>query len=136
MDTKCTYTAREAAHPPSFWSQEEGATLWHGEEFSRHCQRPLAFAHTIAPDMAGAMSGRGPRDADHIAAELHELLLQTGISGPVALMGQSNGGVYLRDYATRYPAEVAGLIFVDSATPLQNRNPALKPGGPEPRHGS
>ncbi len=74
----------------------------------------------------------GPRDADHIAAELHQLLLQTGISGPVVLMGQSNGGVYLRDYATRYPAEVAGLILVDSATPLQSRNPALKLGGPGP----
>jgi pimeloyl-ACP methyl ester carboxylesterase len=75
----------------------------------------------------------GPRDADHIAAELHQLLLQTGISGPIVLMGQSFGGIYMRDYATRYPAEIAGLIFVDSSTPLQNRNPAIKPGGPGPR---
>src|SRR5258708_25426821 len=75
----------------------------------------------------------GPRNADHIAGELHQLLLQTGIIGPIVLMGQSFGGVYMRDYATRYPAEIAGLIFVDSSTPLQNRNPALKPGGSAPR---
>jgi pimeloyl-ACP methyl ester carboxylesterase len=74
----------------------------------------------------------GPRDADHIAGELHQLLLQTGMIGPIVLMGQSFGGVYLRDYATRYPAEIAGLIFVDSSTPLQNRNPAIEPGGPGP----
>ena len=74
----------------------------------------------------------GPRDADHISSELHQLLLKTGVIGPAALMGQSFGGVYLRDYATRYPAEVAGLIFVDSSTPLQYRNPAIKPAGPDP----
>ena len=73
----------------------------------------------------------GPRDADHIAGELHQLLLQTGIIGPIVLVGQSFGGVFIRDYATRYPAEVVGLIFVDSSTPWQNRNPALKPAAPE-----
>jgi pimeloyl-ACP methyl ester carboxylesterase len=76
-----------------------------------------------------------PRDADHIADELHQLLLLAGITGPIVLMGHSIGGVFIRDYATRYPAEVTGLIFVDSSTPLQNRNPAFKltgGGGPPP----
>jgi len=41
-------------------------------------------------------------------------------------MGHSIAGMYIRDYATRYPASVAGLIFVDSATPLQEQNPAVK----------
>ena len=45
-----------------------------------------------------------PRDADHIAAELHELLLQAKVSGPIVLMGHSIAGIYIRDYATRYPA--------------------------------
>ena len=67
-----------------------------------------------------------PRDADHIAAELHGLLATAHISGPIVLMGHSISGIYIRDYATRYPAEVAGLIFVDGSTPLQNRNPAFK----------
>jgi pimeloyl-ACP methyl ester carboxylesterase len=67
-----------------------------------------------------------PRDADHIAAELHGLLAAANISGPIVLMGHSISGIYLRAYTTRYPANVAGLIFVDGSTPWQNRNPAFQ----------
>jgi pimeloyl-ACP methyl ester carboxylesterase len=67
-----------------------------------------------------------PRDADHIADELHGLLAAARIDGPIVLMGHSISGIYIREYATRYPANVAGLIFVDGATPLQNRDPAFK----------
>jgi pimeloyl-ACP methyl ester carboxylesterase len=67
-----------------------------------------------------------PRDADHIAVELHGLLLQAKVTGPIILMGHSLGGLFIRDYATRYPEQVAGLIFVDSSTPLQGRNPAFR----------
>ena len=69
-----------------------------------------------------------PRDADHIATELHELLIQAKVVGPIVLMGHSMGGIYIRDYATRYPDEVGGLIFVDASTPLQGHVPSLKPG--------
>jgi pimeloyl-ACP methyl ester carboxylesterase len=67
-----------------------------------------------------------PRDADHIAAELHELLAAARINRPIVLMGHSIAGIYIRDYATRYPADVSGLIFVDGSTPLQNQNPVFK----------
>ena len=67
-----------------------------------------------------------PRDADHIADELHGLLAAAKIDGPIVLMGHSIAGMYIRDYATRYPAEAAGLIFVDGSTPLQEQNPAFK----------
>ncbi|MGA8528720.1 MAG: alpha/beta hydrolase [Acidobacteriaceae bacterium] len=75
-----------------------------------------------------------PRDADHIAAQLHGLLQAAGVTGPIVLMGHSIAGMYIRDYATHYPDQVKGLIFVDASTPLQNRDPALapamRPGGP------
>jgi pimeloyl-ACP methyl ester carboxylesterase len=71
----------------------------------------------------------GPRDADHIAAELHQLLLQAKVNGPIVLMGHSIAAIYIRDYASRYPENVAGLIFVDGSTPLQDENPALKAAG-------
>ena len=79
-----------------------------------------------------------PRDADHIAADLHGLLREAKITGPVVLMGHSMGGIYLRDYASRYPENVAGIVFVDSSTPLQNKRiaAATKAGGgiqPPPR---
>jgi pimeloyl-ACP methyl ester carboxylesterase len=66
------------------------------------------------------------RDADNIADDLHNLLLAAKIDGPIVLMGHSIAGIYLRDFVSRYPAQVAGLILIDSSTPLQNRAPAWK----------
>jgi pimeloyl-ACP methyl ester carboxylesterase len=71
----------------------------------------------------------GPRDADRIAAELHQLLAQANITGPLVLMGHSIAGMYIRDYAAHYPESVAGLVFVDSSTPLQDENPAIQAAG-------
>ena len=70
--------------------------------------------------------GPSPRDADHVASELHDLLGSAHIHTPVVLMGHSMGGLFIRDYAAHYPAEVAGLVFEDSSTPLQNRQPAYR----------
>lgn len=67
------------------------------------------------------------RDADHIATELHGLLLEAKVTGPIVLMGHSIAGIYMRDYAARYPMELAGIVFVDGSTPLQEDNPAFNP---------
>jgi len=67
----------------------------------------------------------GPRDAVHITAELHALLGRAGVAGPVVLMGHSIAGIYICEYASKYPEQVAGLVFVDSSTPLQNRDAHL-----------
>jgi pimeloyl-ACP methyl ester carboxylesterase len=77
----------------------------------------------------------GPRDADHVAAELHELLASAHIETPVILLGHSRGGLFIRDYTAHYPSEVAGLSFEDSSTPLQNRDPAVR-AFDEPRRAS
>ncbi|MGC1784819.1 MAG: alpha/beta hydrolase [Acidobacteriaceae bacterium] len=61
----------------------------------------------------------GPQDANHIADQLHGLLEQAGITGPIVLMGHSISGIYIRTYTSRYPRNVAGLVFVDGSTPLQ-----------------
>ncbi len=75
----------------------------------------------------------GPQDANHIADELHGLLDAAGITSPIVLMGHSIAGIYIRAYASRYPAQVAGLIFVDASTPLQDDDPVL---GARMPHGS
>lgn len=62
----------------------------------------------------------GPHDAATLSAQLHELLRQTGIEKPFVLMGHSISGLYLRSYATRYTGDLAALVFVDGATPLQD----------------
>jgi len=93
--------------------------------------QPKLALHTQACsyDRAGmgwSDPGLSPRDADHVAAELHGLLAAAHIRTPVVLMGHSIGGLFIRDYAGHYPTEVAGLVFEDSSTPLQNRQPAYR----------
>lgn len=58
---------------------------------------------------------RGRRTIDDIAAELRQLLDAAGIEPGYLLVGHSFGGVIARRFAARYPAEMAGLILVDSS---------------------
>jgi pimeloyl-ACP methyl ester carboxylesterase len=60
------------------------------------------------------------RDANSIAAQLHGLLRVAQVPAPYILVGHSFSGLTLRAYATRYSAELAGLVLVDGATPLQD----------------
>ena len=71
-----------------------------------------------------------PRDATHIAVELHGLLTAARIDGPILLMGHSIAGLYIRSYATRYPASVAGLVFLDGSTPTQKVDRAFQKSKP------
>jgi pimeloyl-ACP methyl ester carboxylesterase len=65
------------------------------------------------------------RDAHHIAQELHALLDAAKVDRPLVLVGHSYGGLYARQYASMYPAEIAGMVLVDSAHPDQwTRHPA------------
>jgi pimeloyl-ACP methyl ester carboxylesterase len=62
----------------------------------------------------------GRRDANSMADQLHELLQIAHVPPPYILMGHSIAGLYVRAYARRYSAELAGLVLVDGATPLQD----------------
>jgi pimeloyl-ACP methyl ester carboxylesterase len=62
----------------------------------------------------------GVQDANALAAQLHQLLAVAGVQRPFILMGHSIAGLHLRSYAAHYPADLAGLVFVDGATPLQD----------------
>jgi pimeloyl-ACP methyl ester carboxylesterase len=55
------------------------------------------------------------RDPITIAGELHSLLEQAGINPPYVLAGHSYGALLVRIFADQYPADVTGLVLVDSA---------------------
>ena len=50
------------------------------------------------------------------AQELHALLAGAGAPGPYVLVGPSYGGLVIAAYASQFPSETAGLVFVDSDT--------------------
>jgi pimeloyl-ACP methyl ester carboxylesterase len=52
---------------------------------------------------------------DEVVDDLHRLLIASGERRPFVLVGHSVAGVYSRSFVTRFPQEVAGLVFVDSA---------------------
>jgi pimeloyl-ACP methyl ester carboxylesterase len=56
-----------------------------------------------------------PRTAADAVADLHALLTAARVPSPYVLVGHSFGGLIVRLYAATYPAEVAGLVLVDSS---------------------
>lgn len=58
-----------------------------------------------------------PQDGTQIATDLHTLLQRGHIPGPYVLAGHSFGGLYVLNFAARYPNEVAGMVLVDSTAP-------------------
>jgi pimeloyl-ACP methyl ester carboxylesterase len=56
-----------------------------------------------------------PRTATAVTDELRGLLRAAEVPAPYLFVGHSLGGIYARRYAQRYPAEVAGLLFLDPA---------------------
>lgn len=80
-------------------------------EIARH-------ARAVVYDRAGmgwSEPSPKPRTAEVMAQELHTLLANAGIPAPYVLVGHSFGGVVIRQFARRYPREVAGMVLVDSA---------------------
>jgi pimeloyl-ACP methyl ester carboxylesterase len=62
---------------------------------------------------------RSPRTSATVISDLHEMLSRAGVPPPYVLVGASIGGEYARIYTSRYPQDVAGLVFVDSSHPDQ-----------------
>src|SRR5690242_14406475 len=66
------------------------------------------FTRVCSYDRAGygwSESGRGLRTSQQIVTELHLLLSRAKIEGPYVLVGHSAGGMNMRLYAYRYPAD-------------------------------
>ena len=64
-----------------------------------------------------------PRDAAGVVEDLRALLRGRHLAPPYILVGHSMGALDLQLYARRYPAEVAGLVLVDSTHPKSFSGP-------------
>jgi pimeloyl-ACP methyl ester carboxylesterase len=80
---------------------------------------PIAqFARVCAYDRPGLGTSAHtpqPRRPLDIIATLHALLGKAGERAPYVMVGHSWGGEIVRLYATQYPAEVVGLVLIDSS---------------------
>lgn len=76
------------------------------------------FAKVCAYDRAGygwSETAQSPRTAANIGRELRLMLRNAGIAPPYVLVGHSFGGLVVQLYASTYPADVAGMVLVDSS---------------------
>jgi len=76
-----------------------------------------AFTRACSYDRAGyawSDPGKRPRTYDQIALELFTALQRAGEHGPFVLVGQSYGGLLVREYARRYTRDVAAVVLVDA----------------------
>jgi pimeloyl-ACP methyl ester carboxylesterase len=74
------------------------------------------FARAVAYDRAGEAWSEGAAVSAlraH-ADDLHALLAAANVAPPYVLVGQSWGGAIARVYAAKHPADVAGMVLIDS----------------------
>jgi pimeloyl-ACP methyl ester carboxylesterase len=74
------------------------------------------FATSVLYDRAGTGWSDHvplPRSATEVTDELRLLLRLAGVPTPYVFVGHSLGAIYARRFAQLFPAEVAGLLFLD-----------------------
>ena len=86
---------------------------------SRKIQSEMAkFARVWAYDRAGYGFSdpiNHSRTFDEITEDLDELLAQAGVAPTYLLVGESMGGLMVRNYSRHHPEKVAGVVLLDAA---------------------
>ena len=115
-DGRQLYLTCEGQGSPTVVMESGGAG--HSATWQRIQPEVAEFTQACAYDRAG--TGRSSSVPKHgtiraIAEELHVLLAVTGVQPPYVLVGHSLGGIIVRQFATRYPDDVAGMVLVDTS---------------------
>ncbi len=80
--------------------------------------QPLLASSTrvCAYDRAGygfSSEGPVPRNLDADVSDLHALIHDSGIDTPLVIVGHSLGSNIVRQYASRYPADISAMVLID-----------------------
>jgi pimeloyl-ACP methyl ester carboxylesterase len=86
------------------------------------------FAYDRA-GLAWSDAASGPRSLDALVGELRRLAVHADLQPPYVLVGHSFGALVIRAFTRAYPADVAGLVFVDPLHPEEWCEPS-----PQQRH--
>jgi hypothetical protein len=86
-------------------------------EWSHVAPKLESQTRTCAYDRAGtgaSVAATGCRELDDLLGDLERLLRVAGVKGPYLLAGHSGGGFLMAGFAARHPADVAGLVLVET----------------------
>lgn len=113
------YAVRGAGGPVVVFESGMGVEMdsW-AEVFPGVARFATAFAYN-RPSYGRSKPRLGPNSGEKVVSELHRLLEETGQRPPYVLVGHSYGGLFVNLFARTYPAEVAGVVFVESGHPDQ-----------------
>lgn len=78
----------------------------------------------VSYDRAGyskSVMNTNARDITHLTNDLEVLINQVAKGRKVIFVGHSLGGMIIRDYAVKHPAQTAALLFVDASHELYNQ---------------
>src|SRR5437870_8306166 len=110
LHINCTGTGSPTVVIESGWGDMSAAWGWVQPEVAK-------TTRICTYDRAGmgwSEASPEPRVAREYAKELHTLLANANETGPYVLVGHSMGGFTVLVYAHDYPADVLGLVLVDS----------------------
>jgi len=102
------------------WSVEpvdgQQPTVLHGvAAFARVCSYDRPGTVLSPEDLSRSDPVPQPRTAQDIVTDLHALLHAAAVAEPYVLVGHSDGGLFVRLYASTYPGEVVGMVLVGHA---------------------
>ena len=99
--------------PVIVFENGRGTTFNYWEKvISEVAKESVVFAYN-RPRIGKSEDDNIPPSVKHIVDNLRIMLKEKGLNPPYLLVGHSFGACYIRSFASYYPNEIAGLIFVD-----------------------
>ena len=116
------WCARGKGRPTVLLSETRGSQTLRNGRARTSCMnshRSRGCAPTTAPEQARATppAPNKKRTADDVVREADALLTAAGLDGPLVLLGRSFGGMIVTHYAETLPADVVGVVILDTPAP-------------------
>jgi len=99
--------------PVIVFENGRGSTLNYWEKVIGEVSKESAVFAYNRPRIGNSEDDSVPPTMKHIVDNLRLMLKEEGLNPPYLLVGHSFGACYIRSFASYYPKEIAGLIFVD-----------------------
>jgi pimeloyl-ACP methyl ester carboxylesterase len=103
----------KAIHPAVVFENGMASSFGSWDTVAGEISKTNAVFRYNRPRIGESENDSLPPTTTHIVNNLRKMLLQKGLNPPYLLVSHSFGGAYIRSFASMYPGEIAGLVFVD-----------------------